>query len=783
MNGNVTGVPIAFGSKAETLERLAPAVTTAKVLPQIRFTVEEWRERRAEILGRVGGAGWASLALIVRSSAIGEDGAGDSRAGRYLSVSGVSGEAAITDAVERIIGSYGDARAADQLFLQLQLQRVTMSGVAFSRDPHTGAPYIVINYDDETGSTSEVTSGRSNDVKTFCCVKGHAVAAPPLDRVVALVDELERLLGCDSLDVEFACAEGGELFLLQARPLSLAETSTLSREEQRDILQPVEERLRQWMRPHPFLHGSTTVFGVMPDWNPAEIIGVRPRPLALSLYKELITDNIWAYQRDNYGYRNLRSFPLMVSVCGMPYIDVRVDFNSFVPADVERGLAERLVDYYIERLARMPSRHDKVEFEIVYSCYTLDLPDRLADLGAHGFTAADCAGLADCLRRLTNRIIHGERGLWRTDIDKIAILQARYDVLRGSDLDRVARIYWLLEDGKRYGTLPFAGLARAAFIAVQLLRSLVNVGVLTQGDYDAFMGSLDTVGSRMQNDFETLGRPAFLERYGHLRPGTYDILSPRYDEDPGRYFDWSGDPKPRRPEAAHPFVLTIDQLKRTEQLLRDHRLEHDVLGLFDFIKQAIEGREYAKFVFTRNLSDALALFTEVGQAHGFSVDDCSYADIDSIQRLYSSSASASDVLAASVDEGRRRYAVTRQLNLPPLITRPEEVWAFHYPPCEPNYITLRTATGHVAFTGDDQSRMRGGILMIPSADPGYDWIFSHGIAGFITKYGGANSHMAVRAAELGVPAVVGAGDALYAKSANGQFLELDCLNKQVRVLR
>ena len=30
----------------------------------------------------------------------------------------------------------------------------------------------------------------------------------------------------------------------------------------------------------------------MPDWNPAEIIGIKPKPLALSLYQELITNEI-----------------------------------------------------------------------------------------------------------------------------------------------------------------------------------------------------------------------------------------------------------------------------------------------------------------------------------------------------------------------------------------------------------------------------------------------------------------------------------------------------------
>ena len=133
----------------------------------------------------------------------------------------------------------------------------------------------------------------------------------------------------------------------------------------------------------------------MPDWNPAEIIGIKPRPLALSLYRELVTDAIWAYQRDNYGYKNLRSFPLLVSLHGLPYIDVRVSFNSFVPRDTKSDFAERLVNYYVNRLLTQPNLHDKVEFEIIFSCYTLDLPERLSVLGDYGFSGDDIASLAD----------------------------------------------------------------------------------------------------------------------------------------------------------------------------------------------------------------------------------------------------------------------------------------------------------------------------------------------------------------------------------------------------
>ncbi len=49
-------------------------------------------------------------------------------------------------------------------------------------------------------------------------------------------------------------------------------------------------------------------------------------------------------------------------------------------------------------------------------------------------------------------------------------------------------------------------------------------------------------------------------------------------------------------------------------------------------------------------------------------------------------------------------------------------------------------------------------MLIKPTDPGYDWLFSRGIVGFITCYSGANSHMVIRANELNLPAAVGVGE-------------------------
>lgn len=779
--GQVT--PPALGSKAETLEKLASLLQSARILPQERFSVASWHRDPDAIVATIQRRGWLARSVIVRSSALAEDASGASLAGRFLSVPSVQDEPGLREAVERVIKSFGDRSDQNQVFVQPMLRDVTMSGVAFSVDPNNAAPYYVVNYDDSSGSTSTVTGGRTNELHTFYCYKsGPQPSTAPLAGVIALLQELERLLHENAIDVEFARDADGQLYLLQVRPLAVSAAPAPDVAAHRTAVEQIHAKVSSMMRPHPYLHGRRSVFGVMPDWNPAEIIGVRPHPLALSLYKDLVTDSIWAYQRDNYGYRNLRSFPLLVSLAGLPYIDVRVSFNSFIPADVDSGLAERLANYYMDRLVEAPSNHDKVEFEIIYSCYTLDLPTRLSALGRSGFSADEIEGFAGSLRRLTNGIIHGERGLWRRDVEKIHELEARRVAILGSDLDRISRIYWLLEDCKRYGTLPFAGLARAGFIAVQLLRSLVSVGILTEEDYQRFMASLETVSSSMTRDFNSLAKDEFLARYGHLRPGTYDITSPRYDEAPDQYFDWT-QPRLRDVHAPASFALSLEQLRRTEALLDEHGLEHDVLGLFGFIKGAIEGREYAKFVFTRSLSAILDLFKVLGAENGFSVDQCAYADIACIKELYASSAAPREVLGRSIASGVQAYEITQRINLPPLITAPGDVYGFHLPRSEPNFITLGRVSAETASGAADRSRLKDRIVLIPSADPGFDWIFAQGISGFITMYGGVNSHMAIRAAELGVPAVIGAGEAYFREWSRAERLELDCAGKQVRVLR
>jgi phosphohistidine swiveling domain-containing protein len=768
---------LSFASKARTLASLQGQLESATIAPLIFFTVKQWRQSRTRCSDSVR-LTLGDVPLIVRSSCLREDQAGKSLAGAFLSIANVT-SASLEDSIERVIASYGEPQDADEVLVQPMLCGLRLSGVAFSHDPNTCAPYRTINWapgDD----TAVVTGGRGGRVWQQAAASPHA---PPteLAGIVSLIEELLALFDDAPLDLEFAvtgdaCAP--VLTLLQVRPLFLPRLPE-SAESQASRLQFIDDKVARGILPHPFLMGSRTVYGIMPDWNPAEIIGVRPKPLALSLYRELVTDSIWAYQRHNYGYRNLRGFPLMLHFFGLPYIDVRLSFNSFIPSGLDHGIAGRLVDYYIDRLLAQPSLHDKVEFEIVFSCYTLDLPQRIERLAEAGFSKDERATIADRLRELTNRIIHPKEGLWRQDAAKLDTLNTRREELLCSGADSLERIYLLLEDAKRYGTLPFAGLARAGFVAVQMLRSLVAVGILSQADHDAFLSSVSTVSRQLGRDRALLDRTTFLGRYGHLRPGTYDILSPRYDEAPNLYFDWSE--RPPAPAPARPFSITLPQMRDLERLAEAHGLLPDAIGLFDFIQSAIELRELSKFHFTRNLSDTLALLQGYGAEHGFSREDMAFCDIATFKELYIAGTRPRQLLAASIEQGKARYDETVRLSLPPLIVRPEDVWAFEWPETAPNFITQKQVVGSVV-NSDARDALAGAIVCIPNADPGFDWLFAYPIAGLITAWGGANSHMAIRAGELDLPAVIGAGEVLYRRWSKAPRLYVDCAAHQVEAL-
>lgn len=779
-----------LGTKAENIKNIEGILQNAITLKSFVFTLGEWKQNSDNIWRN---ASLVGERLIIRSSCLDEDQEDASNAGKYLSVPNVIGKKAFFEAVEKVIYSYKDNHRqenyGDQILVQPMLEKVLICGVAFTVDPNTGGKYVVLNYD-TSGNTDGVTSGTSKESKLVYFFK-HSYEISNrietegfLDRLLMALQELEVLFEKDNLDVEFAVDYKENVYILQVRELCLR-VNGIDDVIQTNTINCIYKKVCERQKRMPFLCGDRTIYSVMTDWNPAEMIGIYPKKLALSLYREIITDSVWAYQRDNYGYRNLRSFPLLVDFGGIPYIDVRVSFNSFIPAGLDEKISDKLVNYYLDRLAEHPSEHDKAEFNIVFSCYTFDLDERIQVLKKYGFLDNEIEKIMDALRTVTNQIINHNSGLWRKDYAKIEKLKERYEEIVKSNLTDIEKIYWLLEDCKRYGTLPFAGLARGAFVGVQLLKSMISVGIISKDDYDRFMSEVNSVSSLMKSDFRKLNKEDFLAKYGHLRPGTYDITIPRYDEDPDRYFEWTEIPEDEDVDTNDGFRLSLEQMHLLRENVAKSGLQNDILELFDFIRKVIEGREYGKFVFTRNLSKALQLIGKTGEEIGLTLDDMSYMDIHTVYELYSSSSDIETIIRNSVQKGKEEQIIKNSLRLPPVIIEPKDTLLFYYPESEPNYITLGKILGEVIDIAEVEKevKLEGKIIMIPSADPGYDWIFSRGVCGFITMFGGANSHMAIRAGELGIPAVIGVGEQLYELYGKAKTIEIDAGAKHVTILK
>ena len=99
----------------------------------------------------------------------------------------------------------------------------------------------------------------------------------------------------------------------------------------------------------------------------------------------------------------------------------------------------------------------------------------------------------------------------------------------------------------------------------------------------------------------------------------------------------------------------------------------------------------------------------------------------------------------------------------------------------PNFITNKVVEAPIVNLDEDHdSDITGKIVVLTKADPGYDWIFAKDIAGFVTKYGGAASHMAIRCAEFGIPAAIGCGAKIYDTVSKLDYLELDCKNGTIQ---
>ncbi len=790
-----------FGTKALTLERLQSVLKKCSVLDQVRFTVKEWMADKDKIFEDI----YTKLKgkyLIVRSSALVEDAWLESNAGRFRSVLNVDAASreSIATAIDQVIDSYwenGDKNTLNQVFVQPHVDEVAISGVMFTRDLETQAPYYTINYH-SSHKTDSVTAGNEPEIKTLIVYKNGEYSAlnKEFSALIEMGREIEFLMGSDSLDIEFAISKTCQIYLLQVRPITTKKREFVPMDEDFNLeIKEAEEFVGHIFQPATNLLGHSTILSNMSDWNPAEMIGVNPRPLALSLYQYIITDRVWSDARSAAGYRDTYPSPLLFVVSGQPYIDLRASFNSFIPANVSESLAEKCVNGYIKYLTEHAELHDKVEFEVAVTCMTFDFEEHAKRLSFLGLSSSEIEELKSHLIDLTDQLILQKRAPTAEQLDALEVLdQRRKSILLLQDNKSTipVKVRQVLDDCVRYGTLPFSILARNGFIALSLLRSLRNKCILNQDEYEKCL-HIPTIATEISNSLKSVimgnsSRVEFLKKYGHLRPGTYDILSPNYRQAADNYLNLESIKTTETNECASEQVASDILEKKFPQIdivLKEYGFRCSAWQMRDFIFASIKGREYAKFEFTKNVNLVLECISELGKHWGLDNDQLSYLSINDILRWATDSQHCAmySRLERIIKFEEKRHILNRSVKLPFMILSPVDIDCFEVIEGKSNFITSETICAEVILLeehADKPQNLQGKIVAIKNADPGFDWIFAHCIAGLVTQYGGAASHMAIRAAEFGLPAAIGCGEIIFKRVCNANVILLDCVGQQIK---
>jgi hypothetical protein len=793
---------LVFRGKAKTLAQLSRLVKSAVIPDQIKFTVKDWRQDSDGVIRRIAEA-VASGLIVVRSSALAEDGLAESGAGRFHSELDVDAQnpAAIVAAVEKVVASYArdDRRCSpdDEVLVQRQVHDVRFSGVLLTRDPRTSAPYYVVNYESGSGRSDIVTSGGKGDIRTVYVAHDADQSALPTEvaSVVAMARELVELTFMDSLDLEFAIDAASVLYLLQVRPLTIRTLGRLDedlfglRDQAKIYIAGMLERRTDML-------GATGLLANMSDWNPAEMIGSVPRPLALSIYQKLIGSCSWSTARAALGYRDVGPEPLIHSVGGHPYVDVRASLNSFLPKDLPDGIGARWIDDCLARLRKDPALQDKVEFQVTVTCLAPDWSIHATRMTAMGFDNREIATFKEAMARLTEPILTSRICPIDSQLETLAKLEAFRCRMESqiTDAHAAARATMsLLERCAQQGVVPFAILARYGFIAMSFLRSLRGIGAIDPDDYDSVLRQIPTVAGEFAHDATkySAGQTSLMEmvaRYGHLRPQTYDITSLTYAQNPN-LFGRAGDvTKLVAQTEAISRVGEIFELRRAkiEAALRELGLDVPIDTLADFVVRAIAARERAKFEFTKAVSASLEHIVAFGRCFGLSREDLSFLTLADIAHYASNSASGATArrLSRLIDYRRKRQVLTEALRLPDVLDAPSNADSFIQARGKPNFVTRKSIRAPIVFIHAEIENvdLTDKVVAIRAADPGFDWIFGARIAGLVTEYGGVASHMAIRAAEFGIPAAIGCGSKIFEELIHARIVEIDGSAEHVRPL-
>ena len=784
-----------FINKAQNLNYLEKFKIKNTGIPKfIYFNVLEWKNNRQLIIKKI--TNKLDSKICIRSSFYKEDSSKASLAGKFESFINISNNKKnITKAVNNLINQYQKFDKKKKFFfknyllIQNFVKNSICSGVVTNYTLGDGAPYYSINYNDQTSSTLSVTSGDKNSYRVLHVSRNSNknIRSIKFKKIIDSIKKIEKIYKFKPLDIEFALNKNFKVFILQIRPISTSfKWKKIKEKKFNNLLKQNEKKFKKICKRN-INYGKKGIFGLMPDWNPAEIIGFQPNIFSYSLYKFLVTDEIWAVAREQMGYKRLRKPKLMYSFTGKPYIDLRMSYNSLLPKKLNKSIETKITNYWIDELIKKPYLHDKIEFEITDNCYYFGFEKKINKKYSF-LSKKEKKIFIDSLKTLTNNILKNYKSNFEEMKNEILDLEKfRVSSIKSflNKKDNIKHSKQLLEKCKISGLIPFSKQARNAFISKKILTSLVDNNILSKSSYFKILSELKTVSHDFISDqnklrLNKMKQNDYQNKYFHLRPNTYDLLNKRYNENIQEH---------KIPDEQLNLLLNYDfknvgrlitkkEFTKLNLILKRKKINTDVNNLLSFCIGSLKLRENYKFIFSRSLSDGIQLLRDYSKKKGI-IEHFSNVDLETIFKVKN----RLDLLnlKRKSDNNKVLGEYFNYVKLPYLIVSNNDFFVSSILLSKPNFITDKNISGKLVFLDGKsaKSSLKNMIVVIENADPGFDWIFSHKIKGLITKFGGINSHMSIRCEELNIPAIIGFGEDNFSKIINLERLNVNCKLQKV----
>jgi rifampicin phosphotransferase len=748
----------------------------------------------ASVAEAYAGLGEGALPVAVRSSATVEDQPGLSAAGQHDTYLNVHGEAAVIDAVRRCWASLWSARAIgyrarrgippDDVSIAVVVQRLVpaeAAGVMFTIDPVDGArDKIVVSanwglgesvvsgdvtpdvavIDRESGALASYQMGGKEvmtvadgvgtlETETPADLRSAPVLSPDQAGELARVGlAIEKLYG-DPVDVEWARADR-ELWVVQARPITAVAARPVAGEV------PGE----QW-------NDSLAGDYLWTNGNLGEALPDVMTPATWS-YLELFMSRM-IFPPSVPGYRGYGR------IGGRFYANVSMSMSLQALVGIPR---RRFVALFSPVLGRLPPLGEIPRARLPrWKASRLMVPATFASLrrvNASGKRLpqflADAPGRCDRLRAEIEQTDDAAAlaDLWPAKVRPLLVEAA--DMLAGA--------------GSAGGTTLVSVPGKLAALVGEADASLLLSGQRAEGPATTSLASLGPVVGLARLARGEIDRDAYAREYGHRGAHEAELSIPRPAEDPG----WIDEQLAALGGSDHDAARDADALLAKQDAARaaswerlarqDPRKAAAVRKLITAWAPAARGREAARSEVIRSVWVARTWVQRAGELTGCG-DDLFFLELPETLDLLRGERSplervpprrgAYETYAALPSYPtliRGRFDPIRWAADPDRRTDYYDERAATPPPPPDDAVTgfpgaagVVEGTARVLRTPEDGAQLRDGeILVTTVTNIGWTPIFPRAAA-VVTDVGAPLSHAAIVARELGIPAVVGCGNA------------------------